>query len=231
MSHNTTERPSEHGTIRSYVIGFAASLLFTFIPYFMVTHAPGRSSYLLAAILGLAVVQLVIQIQYFLHLGRGPKPHWEVYFFLSTVSLILVVVGGSLIIVNNLHSNMSRVDQQKKVINDEAIYQVNGKLTGACQATHANYEIKIKNGAVSPRHATAYKCDTLTFINSDKVTRIIAFGSHPNHSDYAGVEEYTLKPSKTQTITLSETGNFNFHDHLQPTMTGSFLVIDSDQGN
>lgn len=222
--------PQEHGTIKSYIIGFIASLIFTFIPYYLVTHHLHGGTGILVAILVLAVVQLVIQVEYFLHLGRGPKPRWEVYFFLSTISIILVVVGGSLIIVNNLHSNMSLPDQKMKLVNDEAIYQVDGKLTGACQATHVNYRIIFANNAVSPRHVAANKCDTLTFINEDSVTRDVAFGTHPAHESYAGISEFQLASGKTKTITLSESGAFNFHDHLHPTITGSFLVLDVTQG-
>lgn len=223
--------PKEHGTIKSYIIGFIASLIFTFIPYYLVTHHLRSGTGLLVAILVLAVVQLVIQVEYFLRLGRGPKPQWEVYFFLSTISIILVVVGGSLIIVNNLHSNMSVPDQQMKLVNDEAIYQVNGKLTGACQATHANYRVIFANNTVTPRHVAANKCDTLTFINEDSVTRDVAFGTHPAHEVYAGVSDIQLSSGKSMTITLSEAGGFNFHDHLHPTITGSFLVLDVKQGS
>ncbi len=222
--------PKEHGTIKSYVIGFIASLIFTFIPYYLVTHHLHGGTRLLLAILALAVVQLVIQVEYFLRLGRGPKPHWEVYFFISTISIILVVVGGSLVIVNNLHSNMSLSDQQKKLVNDEAIYQVNGKLTGACQATHANYRVVFANSTVSPRHIAANKCDTLTFINEDSVSRDVTFGTHPAHQSYAGISDIQLGSGKSKTITLSDSGGFNFHDHLQPAIAGSFLVLDESQG-
>lgn len=216
--------------MKSYVIGFIASLVFTFVPYYLVQHHQGAGTYLLVAILGLAVIQLIIQIQYFLHLGRGPKPRWELYFFLATVSIILVVVGGSVVIIHNLHNNMSLPEQQKKVINDEAIYQVNGKLTGACQMTRSNHQIIFKNGALSPAHTTANKCDTLTFVNDETVNRDITFGTQPAHDSYAGVNEYDLRPGKTKTFTLSDAGNFKFYDHVQPNILGSFLVIDDGEG-
>jgi cytochrome o ubiquinol oxidase operon protein cyoD len=230
MSHGSAHRPSEHGQTKSYVIGFILSLIFTLIPYYLVQNQVGVGRYLLVAILGLAVIQLIIQVVYFLHLGRKPTPHWEIGFLLSTISIILVVTAGSLVIIHNLHSNMSIPDQEKTLVNSEAIYQVNGKLTGACQMIHANHQVVIKNDAVSPRHVSADKCDTLTFVNQDKERHEITFGTHTAHSSYAGLSEFELRLGKPVTITLSETGGFNFHDHEQPSIAGSFLVLFSSQG-
>ena len=226
MRHRTGEK----GAVKSYFIGFILSLIFTLVPYYLVQSHKGIGNLLLVAILGLAVIQLIIQILYFLHLGRGPKPHWELYFFISTIGIILVVVGASLIIINNLHSNMNVRDQKAKLINGEAIYQVDGKLTGACQITLVNHQAIIKNSAVSPRQITANKCDTLTFVNEDSYSHTITFGTHLAHSSYGGESELDIRPGKTKTITLSEVGGFNFHDHERPILTGSFLVLNNSQG-
>ena len=82
-SHKPTPK-SEHGTTRSYVIGFVLSLIFTVIPYYLVTNKTIAGSALLATILGIAVLQMFIQIFFFLHLGRGPKPFYNVVFFFAT---------------------------------------------------------------------------------------------------------------------------------------------------
>jgi cytochrome o ubiquinol oxidase operon protein cyoD len=231
MSHKTTAHPRKHGSFRSYTIGFVLSLIFTFIPYYLVqNHNSGTSTVLLMTILGLAVVQLIIQLLFFLHLGRKPQPRWELYFFIATVGMILVVVGASLIIVNNLHKNMAVVDQQKKLVNDEAIAQINGKLTGACQTTHENHQVVIKNDAISPYHISANRCDTLTFVSGDGKSLDIKIGLPDAHSSYAGESELAVRPGKTKTITLSEIGGFNFYDNQHPEIVGSLSVLDEDQG-
>ncbi|MDB5169368.1 MAG: cytochrome o ubiquinol oxidase subunit [Candidatus Saccharibacteria bacterium] len=220
----------KHGQTKSYVIGFILSLIFTLVPYYLVQHKVAVGRNLLVAILGLAVVQLIIQVVYFLHLGRKPTPRWEIGFLLSTISIILVVTAGSLVIIHNLHSNMSIPDQEKTLVNSEAIYQVNGKLTGACQMIRANHQVIIKNNTASPRYVSADKCDTLTFVNQDSQRHTITFGTHTTHSSYAGVSEFELRQGKPETITLSETGGFNYHDHQRPSIAGSFLVLYNGQG-
>ena len=210
--------------LKSYIFGFILSLFLTFVSYFIVVSQSMDGSSLRVAILAFAVSQMLIQIIFFLHLGRGPKPLYNVVFFVATVGIILVVVGGSVMIINNLHYNMQPVDQTKKLANDEGIYQIKGEMTGACQAIGNNHKITITNGQVNPEHTTARKCDTLTFINEDDKVLAITFGIHPEHGVYAGINELSVRTNRSKSITLSELGSYKFHNHFQAGTTGYFTV-------
>jgi cytochrome o ubiquinol oxidase operon protein cyoD len=223
-SPHTSKPNQEHGTMSSYVIGFVLSLVFTIIPYFLVVNQTVTGTVLQVTILGFAVLQMIIQITFFLHLGRGPKPNWNFFFFIATVSLILFIVTASILIMNHLHYNMSPSEQTKKLVNDEAIYQIGGVETGACHGTKDNHKVVISGGKVSPAHTTAHQCDTLTFINEDDAVRDLSFGSHPDQVSYAGESEVSVRKGRTETITLSESGEYMFHDHLDETVTGHFSV-------
>ena len=226
--HDTgTKSPHEHGSTGSYVVGFLLSLVFTIIPYYLVTEKVVTGSTLLAIILGFAVLQMVVQVVFFLHLGRGPKPSWNLYFFIGTVGTILFVVVASLWIMHHLHYNMTPVtsnDASKKLIGEEGIYQIGGRKTGACQELHENHQVIIKDGHASPLYTAAQVCDTLTFVNQDDIARQITFGTATNPSVYAGEAEVTVRAGKNKTITLSEAGVYQFHDKLQEEVTGSFTV-------
>jgi cytochrome o ubiquinol oxidase operon protein cyoD len=229
--HDTSSQPEsgrgearEHGTMTSYVIGFLLSLVFTAIPYYMVVHHTVSGTVLLGTILGFAFLQMAVQIFFFLHLGRGPKPLYNVGFFAGTFGAILVVVVGSVFIMSHLHHNMTPADKTIKLAEDEGIYQVSGAKTGACQGVHANHKVTINDGIASPGHIEAQLCDTLTFIREDDVAREIAFGPHPEHRTYAGETELILRKGRGKTITLGQTGMYQFHDHLHPETAGSFTV-------
>jgi hypothetical protein len=183
-----------------------------------------KGTALLATILSFAVMQMIVQVTFFLHLGRGPKPKWNLFFFMATVWAILVIVGGSVMIMNNLYNNMKVSEQTKKLVGDEGIYQIGGEKTGACQGQHDNHKVTIQNGQVSPLYTNANKCDTLTFINEDSEIREIAFGIHPGHDVYAGETELIVRKGRAKTITLSEVGTYQFHDHLQAETAGYFTV-------
>lgn len=217
---------AEHKTMNSYIVGFILSLIFTLIPYYMVVNQTVSGNALLATILGFALVQMIIQIVFFLHLGRGPKPFYNIVFFASTVGIILVVVGGSIVIINNLHRNKSPSDQTKVLVEGEGIYQVGGKKTGACQGQHDNHIVTFKNGVMTPQTTVAYKCDTLTFSNQGTESIDITFGEKDQRAAYAGESEYIIRSGKNKTITLSETGTYRFYDRLQPDNAGYFSATE-----
>jgi cytochrome o ubiquinol oxidase operon protein cyoD len=224
----TTTRRS-HGTTRSYVVGFILSLIFTIIPYYMVVNKWVAGNVLLASILGFAVIQMLIQIFFFLHLGRGPKPLYNVVFFFATAGLIVLVIAASLLIMSNLYRNMSPEEVILKQSQEEGISQIGGRETGACTELKDSHIVTISEGVASPSYTEAQACDTLTFINEDDKERLIGFGSHPDHDGYGGADELLLKTGRPETITLNQTGDFTFHDHLEPTIGGHFTVLERNK--
>jgi cytochrome o ubiquinol oxidase operon protein cyoD len=219
-----SSKSDAHGSVSSYVEGFAWSLLLTFIPYYLVSSQSIKGTRLVVTILAFAVLQMIVQVTYFLHLGRGPKQRWNLFFFIATVGIVLVVVSGSVVIINNLHYNMTPLDQSKKLANNEGIYQVGGEKTGACTGRHSNHKVKIGNGQVSPRHTNAQKCDTLTFINDAVAPPELTFGNYPHHEAYAGEIKLTIRKGMNKTITLSESGSYQFYDYIQKAAVGDFTV-------
>ena len=217
-------RHTDHGTEVSYIVGFVLSLLFTIIPYNLVRHHSMTTNVLLAAILGIAVVQMIVQVVFFLHLGRERKPRWQLYFFGGTVVGILTVVGGSIFIMANLHHNMSPVDTTAVLSQNEGISQVEGKKTGACQNIGSEHTVSITDGVVSPPSIAAHVCDTLVFVSNDIQPREIAFGPHPTHIPYAGIDELLVSKGHGNMLILSVAGTYHFHDHQDPTVSGTFTV-------
>jgi cytochrome o ubiquinol oxidase operon protein cyoD len=223
MKHELIESQPKHGTIASYVVGFGLSLVFTFIPYYLVTQKafPG---WLLVIIIGFGILQMLIQVLFFLHLGRKPYQPWQTGFLVATIGEIIVVVGASIWIMQHLHYNMTPADMKDKLVGGEAIYQVGGQKTGACEQIGANHKVTIKYHQVSPEHTQARLCDTITFINEDGEVKDIAFGNHPDHGTYAGEMDLITRQGHPKSLTLSQLGTYRFHDHLNETTTGSFTV-------
>ncbi|MDB5183038.1 MAG: cyoD [Candidatus Saccharibacteria bacterium] len=214
----------EGDATKSYFIGFFLSLLFTAVPYYLVTSKTVSGTALLATIVSIAVIQMAIQVFFFLHLGRGPKPLYNVVFFAGTVGLILVVVIGSIFIMNNLHYNMAPADVTTKLAQDESIAQVSGTSTGACQEVYKNYQVIFTDGKMSPHSINAHLCDTLTFVNKDSSAHIVVFGTYPQDASYSGEADLNVNKSVPQTITLNQLGSYQFYDQLDRQTTGDFTV-------
>jgi len=95
--------------LQSYVTGFIFSLLLTIAPYYLVTrHLLGGWS-VLAAVIFFAVVQLLVQVVFFLHLPAKTKPYWNLIVFFFTLLIVSFLVVGSLWIMYHLNYNMMGV--------------------------------------------------------------------------------------------------------------------------
>ena len=224
----TTIHKREHGTTKHYVVGFILSLVFTLIPYYLVVEHVMHGNVLLATILGFGVLQMIVQVLFFLHLGREKKPYWQTTFLVSTVGIILVVVVGSIWIMHHLHYNMTPVTPSgasQKLIEDEGIAQIGGQKTGACEGQHTTHKVTIKGDHFSPSHINARLCDKLTFINEDDKSLYIMFGSFEQPEQYAGEDMLTVTNRRPKTIVLNETGTHQFHDHQNAKTTGTFTVV------
>lgn len=95
-----------HGTLASYAIGFTASIILTTISFLLVITRFLSGQSLIYAITGLALVQAIFQLLFFLHLGKEPKPRWETIIFFFMLLILLIIVVGSLWIMYDLNDRL-----------------------------------------------------------------------------------------------------------------------------
>jgi cytochrome o ubiquinol oxidase operon protein cyoD len=102
----------------SYFVGFGLSIATTLLAYFFVVNKLLPKEMLIYVVMAIAVVQLVVQLVFFLHLGRGNR--WKVATFVFAAIVVLVVVVGSLWIMHNLDYNMMQMtpDQMTQYMNE-----------------------------------------------------------------------------------------------------------------
>jgi cytochrome o ubiquinol oxidase operon protein cyoD len=113
------QHETDRGTLRTYVTGFVASIVLTIAAYLLVTHRALSRRTLIAAVIGLALAQFLVQLLFFLHLGRETKPRWKLMVALFMVMVVLILVFGSLWIMTNLNYRMTP-DQINKYMNSQA---------------------------------------------------------------------------------------------------------------
>jgi len=94
-----------------------------------------------------------------------------------------------------------------------------------CTSVHGvTHHVAIKNSRASDELVTGKRCDKLTITNEDAIAREVAFGLHEDHVPYDGVAERVLSKGQSLTVTLNQTGNFRWHDHLHDEVEGRFTV-------
>ena len=95
-----------HSSVKSYVIGFVLAVILTVIPFKIVMDGTMERGTMLWIILGMAAVQIVVHLKYFLHLDGSNGQRWNVMALLFTVLILFIVLAGSLWIMHNMNANM-----------------------------------------------------------------------------------------------------------------------------
>ena len=105
--------PTEHKpSYGSYFVGYILSVGLTLAAYYFVNqhvqseHSAYSHQTLRYMILGFAAVQFIVQMYFFLHVGRESKPRWKLVTFFFMLLVLVIVVFGSIWIMDNLNYHM-----------------------------------------------------------------------------------------------------------------------------
>jgi cytochrome o ubiquinol oxidase subunit IV len=104
------------GSLQSYLIGFGLSVVLTAIPFWLVMSGALGSKPLTAfAIMGLAAVQIVVHMIYFLHMNARSESGWTMMALIFTLIVVVIGLTGSLWIMHHLNSNMMPVHDMSQM--------------------------------------------------------------------------------------------------------------------
>ncbi|MEJ2508047.1 MAG: cytochrome o ubiquinol oxidase subunit IV [Gammaproteobacteria bacterium] len=107
MSHAAIDSTgASHGSLRSYLTGFVLAVVLTVIPFGLVMYSDMPREYIVYGVFAAAVLQILVHLHYFLHLDRSSDQSWNVAAIALTAIAIVVVVGGSLWVMIELHYYM-----------------------------------------------------------------------------------------------------------------------------
>jgi cytochrome o ubiquinol oxidase operon protein cyoD len=95
-----------HGSGRTYVLGFSISLILTCLSFFLVHARAFDATLLILLISSFALIQAVVQLIFFLHLGKEGSPWWESVVFFFMITVLLIIVLGTLWIMSDLDARM-----------------------------------------------------------------------------------------------------------------------------
>lgn len=106
----------QKNTLTQYILGYTFSLTLTFFSLLCVhihkasNHEMFTHGWLAWLIVGFMLMQLFVQAKYFLHMNVGDGSRLNTATLAITISIILIIVIGSLWIMTNLQHNMSHLD-------------------------------------------------------------------------------------------------------------------------
>lgn len=118
------EKTSTKAAIKNYVIGFSLSIALTLLSFLFVylhmwsSHESPSHDVLTWALIAFAITQLAVQMVFFLHLGQESRPRWNFIVFSFMLTTLIIVVFGSLWIMDNLNYHMMSPEETKSYMKE-----------------------------------------------------------------------------------------------------------------
>lgn len=100
------DHEESHGSRKGYWIGFALSVVLTAIPFWLVMTRPLTTQATALIIMGVAAVQMIVHMIFFLHMNRRAEGGWSIMALLFTVVIVLIALSGSLWVMYHMNENM-----------------------------------------------------------------------------------------------------------------------------
>ncbi|HZZ30914.1 MAG TPA: cytochrome o ubiquinol oxidase subunit IV [Phenylobacterium sp.] len=111
--HGASDHGAGHVRGKDYVAGFVLAAALTALAFWLViAHPLGTGPATAAAVMGLAVVQIVVHMVYFLHMNSRSEGGWTMLALLFTVLLLAIVLSGSMWVMHHLNVNMMPMSPQ-----------------------------------------------------------------------------------------------------------------------
>lgn len=96
MQHENHGDHHNHGSLKSYVIGFVLSIVLTIIPLVLVMNQMMEKTATVVTIMVMAILQFVVQLFFFMHIREGEKPRYNVHTLILGLVIVLTIIVGSI---------------------------------------------------------------------------------------------------------------------------------------
>jgi cytochrome o ubiquinol oxidase operon protein cyoD len=119
---NVVSKHDEHQlSYGKYIFGFVSSVVLTLTAYVLGTRRTFSTNIIVACIASLALVQFVLQMLFFLHIGEERKPRWKQLVMWFMLGIVFLIVGGSIWIMNNLNSRMTPQQMERYMKSQDSL--------------------------------------------------------------------------------------------------------------
>jgi cytochrome o ubiquinol oxidase operon protein cyoD len=104
--HSNAHAHNAHGSLKTYVVGFALSLVLTLLSFGCVRSGAVPQHLVVPGIVVFCVAQLLVQLVFFLHMSAAPGQRDNLSIGVFTLLIIAIVVVGSLWVMHNMNLYM-----------------------------------------------------------------------------------------------------------------------------
>lgn len=98
-------------------------------------------------------------------------------------------------------------------------------MESGCSEVIGAQVVEMKQNVFDPETLTIQRCTEVVFENKDSKAHWPASNIHPTHGIYPEFDpQKGIGPGNSWSFVFDKAGNWRFHDHLNPTVTGEIIV-------
>lgn len=84
--------------------------------------------------------------------------------------------------------------------------------------------VSITASGFSPKEITIKVGESVSWENTDSANHTVNSAPHPTHTVYPPLNLGVIKPGEQKALSFPKAGTYKYHDHLNPSLTGSVTV-------
>lgn len=89
---------------------------------------------------------------------------------------------------------------------------------------HEEHKVSITASGFVPKTITIKAGQSVTWTNNDTQDHTVNSAPHPTHTAYPPLNLGVIKPGESKSLAFPTAGTYKYHDHLNPSLTGSVVV-------
>lgn len=140
---------------------------------------------------------------------------------IAVVVAVIVLIGGFVIIKSQKAPSS---DLPTSTVTEPTPMTEQSSPSAAASAGVSQNQVKITTDGFLPKDITISVGETVTWMNSDTDNHNVSSDPHPVHTLYTPLNLGMIKAGDSKSLSFPTTGTYKYHDHLNPSLTGSVTV-------
>lgn len=138
--------------------------------------------------------------------------------------IAVVVIGGGGYLALHKSSNKAASGTASSSSTGSSQQSQTSKTTGSSSSQNAADTITFDGNQFSPATLSVKAGTTVTIKNTSSDDLQMDSNPHPIHNDDTDLNVGLVAAGQSQTFTVTKTGSFGYHDHLNPSIQGKITV-------
>lgn len=134
------------------------------------------------------------------------------------IVVVVVLIGGYFLLSPKSQPAAPQTPETATSTESAAPQATEGAMMGEQMA------VTISASGFVPKAVTVKVGDSVTWENTDSANHTVNSDPHPTHTLYPFLNVGVVKAGEKKSVTFDKAGTYTYHDHLNPSLTGSVTV-------